>query len=102
MEKPPASPDLPPPNLMATAEEPTRCNSVNRPRKLIIKYRDRMIGCTANKDVITDANTTGRDDPGTGVYQSPLEPTLNPKRRKKNNAESHSMDTTFSATAIIA
>ncbi|QHO37922.1 uncharacterized protein DS421_4g115790 [Arachis hypogaea] len=83
MKKPPVSLDLPPPNLTATAEETTRCNSANRPRKLVIKCGDRMIGCTTNKDAITAANTTGHD-PGTEL---PLEPTVNPKRRKKNNAE---------------
>ncbi|QHO37908.1 uncharacterized protein [Arachis hypogaea] len=86
MTKPPVSPDLPPPNLTATDEETTRCNTANRPRKLIIKCGHRMVGCTTDKDVI-NANTTGRDDSGTGLQQSPLEPTLNSKRRKKNNAE---------------
>ncbi|KAL4321098.1 hypothetical protein AHAS_Ahas14G0076500 [Arachis hypogaea] len=82
MTKSPVSPDLPPPNLTATDEETTRCNTANRPRKLIIKCGDRMIGCTTDKDVI-NANTTSHDDSGTGR----LEPTVNPKRRKKNNAE---------------
>ncbi|XLR18592.1 uncharacterized protein LOC110270901 [Arachis ipaensis] len=86
MKKPPVSPDLPPPNLRATADETTRCNTANRPRKLIIKCGDRRIGCTTNKDAITATNTTGHD-PGTELPQLPLEPTVNPKRRKKNNAE---------------
>ncbi|XLR55540.1 hypothetical protein S83_006212 [Arachis hypogaea] len=67
MKKTPISPDLP-----LTVEETTKYNSGNRSRKLIIKWEDRWISCTTNKDAITAANTTSGDDFGTGLQSLPL------------------------------